>query len=610
MSRLTSGFLNRTKPAAPDIVGVPEVDQPASIDYDNEKHFKHGDHTTSHDGSSPERSAADSDGESFTSGAQQGVKAMEAVTTVWTKGTLAAALSFIVFLSFVGSMGQQMGFTLEPYLVSDFSALGLYATTGVVSQLVAGVGRLAVAKILDIWGRPQGFAVMILLVTIGLGMTAGTTSVEMYMGAQVFYWFGILGRDLCISVFLSDITSLKNRGFMFALETSPFIVTTWIGPPLGQAFLDSSLGYRWGYGAFAIIEPAVNIPLIALFMWYTRKARREGVLQKESSGRTTFQSIKHYAIEFDLVGIFLLGAGLAIFLLPFNIYSRQPRGWAEPFIIAMIVLGVFLIAMFAVWERYLAPVQFAPWWILTDRNVMGANVLLASTAMSFAIWASFMNPFVQIVYGLSPTEAGYVQNIYSIGSCITGVICGMLIRWSGRIKWLAAYVGLPLVILGVGMLNEFRQPSYNIGPNVVCQILIALGGGLIVICSQTAAMAAVTHQQIAVVLAIQALMFSVGQAIGYSISTPLWNEYFPTALARLLPPELQADAIAISGDLVMQQTYLAGSPARAAINEAYGIAMKYQTIAATAVLVLAIPAVLVWRDIKVKEFKQTKGKVW
>lgn len=345
-------------------------------------------------------------------------------------------------------------------------------------------------------------------------------------------------------------------------------------------------------------------------MWYTRRARREGVLRKGPSGRTTFQSIKHYVVEFDLFGIFLLGAGLAIFLLPFNIYWRQPRGWSEPFIIAMIVLGVVLVVAFVLWERFFAPVQFAPWSILTDRTVMGANVLQLAMAMSFGIWASFMNPFTQIVYRLSITEAGYVQNIYSIGSCITGVICGILIRWSGRFKWLAAYVGLPLVILGVGMLIEFRQPSYSIGPMIVCQVLIALGGGLVVICSQTAAMSAVSHQQIAVVLAIQALFFSVGQAIGYSISTPLWNEYFPSSLAEFLPAELQANATTIAGAITTQQLYEPGTPARDAIDQAYGVAMEYQTIAATAVLALAVPAVLVWRDIKVSEFKQTKGKVW
>ncbi|PPJ53257.1 hypothetical protein CBER1_11965 [Cercospora berteroae] len=609
MSRLTSGFLNRSKPAAPDVVGVPVDTEPQPTVGDDVEQFKHDDGALSHDGSRPSKSPTDSDSESFTEGAQDGVKAIEAVTTVWTKKTLAAALVFIVFLSFVGSLQQQMGFGLEVYVVSDFSALGLYATTGVVSQLVAGVGRLGVAKLLDVWGRPQGFAVMILFVTIGLAMMAGTNSVEMYMGAQVFYWFGILGRDLCISVFLSDITSLKNRGFMFALETSPFLATTWIGSPLAQAFLDEP-GWRWGYGVFTIIEPAVNLPLVALFMWYTRKARREGVLRKGSSGRTPFESIKYYAIQFDLVGIFFLGAGLALFLLPFNIYSRQAQGWGTPFIIAMLVLGIVLVVVFVLWERFFAPIQFAPWHILTNRTVMGANIVQLSSAMSFGIWASFMNPFTQIVYGLSVAEAGYVQNIYSIGSCFTGVICGILIRWSGKFKWLAAYIGLPLVIIGVGMLTEFRQPSYSIGPMIVCQVLIALGGGVTTICSQTAVMAAVTHQYIAVVLAIQALFFSVGQAIGYSISTPLWNEYFPRSLADFLPPELQSNATIIAGSITEQQVFLKGTPARDAIEQAYGVAMKYQTIAATAVLALAVPAVLVWRNIKVNEFKQTKGKVW
>lgn len=82
-------------------------------------------------------------------------------------------------------MQQQMGFGLEPYVVSEVNAFGLVATTGVVSQLAAGISRLPLAKILDLWGRPQGFAVMLVFVTVGLIMMAATNSVTMYSAAQV-----------------------------------------------------------------------------------------------------------------------------------------------------------------------------------------------------------------------------------------------------------------------------------------------------------------------------------------------------------------------------------------------------------------------------------------
>ncbi len=56
-------------------------------------------------------------------------------------------------------------------------------------------------------------------------------------------------------------------------------------------------------------------------------------------------------------------------------------------------------------------------------------------------------------------------------------------------------------------------------------------------------------------------------------------------------------------------SYPIGSPAREAIDRAYGDAQKMMLIAATAILAVAWVATAVWRDIKVKDFKQVKGRV-
>ncbi len=53
-----------------------------------------------------------------------------------------------------------------------------------------------------------------------------------------------------------------------------------------------------------------------------------------------------------------------------------------------------------------------------------------------------------------------------------------------------------------------------------------------------------------------------------------------------------------------------GSPTRSAINEAYGYAQKHMCIASTAIGVISIISVIVWRDIDVKKNKQVAGRVW
>ncbi len=241
--------------------------------------------------------------------------------------------------------------------------------------------------------------------------------------------------------------------------------------------------------------------------------------------------------------------------------------------------------------------------------MLGACILSATLFVEFCIWDSYFSSFLQVVGGLTLTQATYVGNTYSVGSCFWSLVVGVLIRWTGRFKWLALYFGLPLTIIGVGLMIEFRQPGVNVGYIVMCQVFIAVGGGTLVICEQMAVMAATSHQYIAVVLAVEAMFASVGGAIGSTIAAAIWTGVFPKRLADYLPPESQANLTTIYGDLATQLSYPVGSPTRDAINRAYGDAQKMMLIASTAILVLAIAATAVWRDIKVSDFKQTKGRV-
>lgn len=87
-------------------------------------------------------------------------------------------------------MQQGMGTLLNPYVTSAFSQHSLTAATGVMSGIIGGVSKLPLAKILDVWGRPQGFLVVVLIMTVGLVMMAACNNVETYAAAQVFYWVG------------------------------------------------------------------------------------------------------------------------------------------------------------------------------------------------------------------------------------------------------------------------------------------------------------------------------------------------------------------------------------------------------------------------------------
>lgn len=79
--------------------------------------------------------------------------------------------SRIYLVSFVDMLLQSVQSELVPYVTSAFRSHGLLATTSVVSTIVGGVSKLTIAKIIDIWGRAQGFAIMLLLIIIGMIMS-------------------------------------------------------------------------------------------------------------------------------------------------------------------------------------------------------------------------------------------------------------------------------------------------------------------------------------------------------------------------------------------------------------------------------------------------------
>ncbi|PHH88886.1 hypothetical protein CDD83_6916 [Cordyceps sp. RAO-2017] len=540
---------------------------------------------------------------------QAGVRNVEATTQVWTRNHVIAAYVLIWLIYFVDSTHQVMAGGLDPYVTSAFRQHSLTPTTGILSQLVGGLFKLPLAKILDIWGRPQGFSLATLLLTVGLVMMAACKNVETYAAAQVFYWVGFNGMGYTMSVFIADTSALENRALMFAFLYSPFIITSWIGGPVGSSFLYGA-GWRWAFGTFAIATPLVSVPLIALFLSNFRKAKARGLVpRREKTGRTWLESVRHYLVEFDVVGLLLITGGLALFLLSFSLYATQPGGWRSPMILCMLIFGLLLLISFGVYERFMAPVQFLPYKLLVDRTIAGGMVLAIARLASFSIWIRFFTSFLQVVNGLSFTESLYVLRIQTVGSCLWALLVGLLIRQTGRFKWLALYCGVPLAVLGTGLMIHFRQPHVNVGYIVMCQIFIAFAGGTLNVCSQMAVMAPVTHQHVAVVLAILTTCSSIGNSIGAAVASAVWSATFPQRLAELLPPESQANRTAIYGSLSVQLSYPIGSPTREAISEAYGDAQRMLLIAATCAMSVGLVSVLFWRDIRVKDVKHVQGQV-
>jgi MFS family permease len=201
-------------------------------------------------------------------------------------------------LYFVNAFQASITANLTAYVLSGFESHSLIPVIYIVSNVMSAATYLPQAKILDLWGRAQGFFIMASLATIGLILMATTSNVQTFCAAQVFYSIGFVGMVFSIDVMTADSSKLRHRGLAFAFTSSPYIITALAGPKAAEGFYEN-ISWRWAFGCFAIILPFVATPLFLLLLKNERKAKKNGLLVKTPSGRTLPQSIWYYFIEFD-----------------------------------------------------------------------------------------------------------------------------------------------------------------------------------------------------------------------------------------------------------------------------------------------------------------------
>jgi hypothetical protein len=149
----------------------------------------------------------------------------------------------------------------------------------------------------------------------------------------------------------------------------------------------------------------------------------------------------------------------------------------------------------------------------------------------------------------------------------------------------------------------------------MCQMFNGISSGIWALAAQLAVMASITHQEIAVGLAMWGLFGSIGASIGLAIAGGLWNNILPVQLLKFLPEESKDQMLTIFGDIEVQKSYPMGSPVRNAIIAAYADVQRKMVIAGAAFIPLCLICLVMWKNINVKELertrgKQTKGNVW
>lgn len=258
----------------------------------------------------------------------------------------------LLLMAFITSLEGQVSSSLTIFVTSSFQQHSLVSTIGVVNGVINAVMKPPMAKVADVFGRMEAFAVSVGLFTLGYIQMAASNNVETFAAAQIFYSAGSTGLLILQQVFIADTTDLGWRALFSTLPDLPFLVTTWIGNLIGTGIMNSSGSWRWAYGMWAIILPVSFLPLLISLFLNNRRAKQLGLVPEKVS---TVQGgplkvLKNLWTDLDIGGILILSGGFSLILIPCTIAETTTGGWQNKDIIAMVTVGAVLLVVYPFWE--------------------------------------------------------------------------------------------------------------------------------------------------------------------------------------------------------------------------------------------------------------------
>ncbi|KAL5633959.1 hypothetical protein ACGC1H_005971 [Rhizoctonia solani] len=492
-------------------------------------------------------------------------------------------------LAYIYSLDQNTTSNYLPLATSSFGQHAFIGTISTAEGIITAVGKPCIAKIADLFSRPTAYTVVLIFYVVGYILVASAQTVYAIAGGMVLYTVGHTGLDLVTDIIIADITPLKWRGFATALPSAPFILNAFISAEIVTGVTNGP-GWRWG---FAIIVPAVMTPAIITLFAADRQAKKNGELafgaslserrriEKADAAAVPRQPLwlqfKDVAIKMDLFGLVLIGFIFGLILFPISLAKTVRGGWSNPSIIAMMVVGVALIPVFIIWERFFAPIAIMPKRIITNRAFLVAVGIDFFYNFSGFLRSLYLSSFVWVVTDWNTREWVYFNNTMTITLCVFGLVAGLILRYTGRYKFLQI-TGLCIRSLGLGLMvaaNGAIAPTVQL---VWTQILIGIGGAFSVVGSRVGSQASVPHEDLASVIALLSLWSSLGSSVGSATATAIWTSNMPDNLAKYLPGVPEATIKKLYGSIRSART--AAPAIREGVIKAYSVTTRPMFISA------------------------------
>ncbi|KAL1880979.1 hypothetical protein Plec18167_003519 [Paecilomyces lecythidis] len=407
---------------------------------------------------------------------------------------------------------------------SDLKALNLTSWIATSYFLTLTSFQPLYGKLSDIFGRKTCLLYAYAIFGTGCLCCGLARNINELIAARVFQGIGGGGMTTVVSILMSDIVPLRDRGVWQGVINIIYATGSGTGAPLGGILADY-IGWRW---AFLAQVPLCILAFIAVSIMLKVPAR------DKTDWKTKLRRI-------DFLGAVVLVGAVLGFLVGLDRGSNV--SWKLPITIISLSVSIALFALFVIVEVYVAAEPFAPGHIIFDRSLFACY---ACNFFSFGGWlaALFYLPlYFQAMDGVSATRAG-IRLLPSIVAGVSGSLFGgFVMRWTGKYYWLTvtAYAlltsGLTFIFLFSGAAAE------SLAGMSVGMVMSGFGNGIGVTTTLIGLISNATPDDQAVVTACSYLFRSLGSVIGLSLSSTVIQQLLRERLRYALRNSKDIDRI-------------------------------------------------------------------
>ncbi|KAI1179418.1 major facilitator superfamily domain-containing protein [Nemania sp. FL0916] len=321
---------------------------------------------------------------------------------------------------------------------------GQISWIGASTSLVAGAFQLALGQLADLLGRKSMFIT---------GMAGFSLFSLLVAFAQNPFWMlvvlGVLGIPSAMVVppaigilGAAYATPSKRKNAAFSCFSA--------GNPLGFVFGTILCGIAtqiFNWRAAFILLSIIWAVFTVLAFW--------AVPNVETFERAPLRQRLGALKQFDYVGTILTIFGTGMFTAGLTLGPQD--GWSRAHVIALIIVGIFLLVVFVFWEK-IYPTPLMPLYIWKDRNFSLIIVVVVFGNMSFQATGFWISFFLQQVQGLSTLNVAVRLLPMAIAGLLWNVVAGRILH---KVSNTLIMIFGALSYLAAALLFSFMRADSN-----------------------------------------------------------------------------------------------------------------------------------------------------